>query len=60
MIDRERGWKQRKIREAAHIAMSEKCISQASAEFSHMWLPILRRKREEEKKKKTEGFENIR
>ena len=41
VIDTERGWKQRKMKEAAHIAMSSKCISQPSAEFGPMWLPLL-------------------
>ena len=41
VIDTERGWKQRKIKEAAHIAMSANCISQTSAEFSPMWFPLL-------------------
>ena len=31
----------RKIKEAAHIAMSATCISQPSADISPMWLPLL-------------------
>ena len=41
IIDKERGWKERKIKEAAHIAMSATCISQPSADISPMWLPLL-------------------
>ena len=40
IIDKERGWKERKIKEAAHIAMSTSCISQPSADLSPMWLPL--------------------
>ena len=41
IIDKERSWKERKIKEAAHIAMSTTCISQPSADLSPMWLPLL-------------------
>ena len=41
VLDRDRGWKERKLKEAAHIAMSTRCISQPSADFSPMWLPLL-------------------
>ncbi len=34
IIDRERFWKMRKIKEAAHNKMSEKCISQFCTEFN--------------------------
>ena len=41
IIDKERGWTERKIKEAAHIAMSTTCISQARADFRPMWLSLL-------------------
>ena len=41
IIDRECFWKERKLREAAHILLSPKCMSQTSADLNPMWLPLL-------------------
>ena len=41
VIEKEHSWKERKLKEAAHIAMSVECLSQPSAELSPMWLPLL-------------------
>ena len=41
IIDRERFWKERKLKEAAHILLSPKCMSQTSADLNPMWLPLL-------------------
>ena len=41
VIEKEHSWKERKLKEAAHIAMSVECLSQSSAELTPMWLPLL-------------------
>ena len=42
IIDRERFWKERKLKEAAHILLPPpKCMSQTSADLNPMWLPLL-------------------
>ena len=41
IIDRERFWKERKLKEAAHIILSPTCMSQTSADLNPMWLPLL-------------------
>ena len=41
IVDRERCWKERKLKETAHIILSPTCISQTSAELNPMWLPLL-------------------
>jgi len=41
IIDRERFWKERKLKEAVHIILSPTCMSQNSADFNPMWLPLL-------------------
>ena len=40
IIDRERFWKERKLKEAAHIILSPTCMSQTSADLNHIWLPL--------------------
>ena len=41
VIKKEHTWKERKLKEAAHIGMSMECLSQPGAELSPMWLPLL-------------------
>ena len=44
IIEKEHSWKERKLKEAANIAISMECISQPSAELSTMWLLLLKKK----------------
>ena len=41
IIGREHFWKERKLKEAAHILLSLRFMSQTSADLSPMWLPLL-------------------
>ena len=41
IMDKARHWEEKKLKEAAHILLSPKCMSQTSADLNPMWLPLL-------------------
>ena len=47
IIDIERFWKERKLKEATHIILSLTCMSQTSADLNPMWLaPTLKERKQ--------------
>ena len=41
IIDKEQCWKQRKLKKAAHILLSPKCMRQTRTELNPMWHVLL-------------------